>query len=181
MRLENAFTVAATPEHVWEFLMDVPRVVPCMPGAELVEAVGDDEWKSTLSVKLGPMQLVFAADVVREHADADARRVVLTTNAQETRGRGGARARITSSLAPVDEGTEVTVLTDLTLSGAAAQFGGPVVGGVARQLTERFADCLQRRLESEPEAAQPRPAEPIGGLSLVLRSLLRLLPGRGKR
>jgi len=33
MRLENAFDVPAPPEHAWRLLNDVPRVVPCMPGA----------------------------------------------------------------------------------------------------------------------------------------------------
>ena len=38
MRLENWFEVPAPPKQAWELLIDVPRVVPCMPGATLEEA-----------------------------------------------------------------------------------------------------------------------------------------------
>ena len=77
MRLENSFEVPAPPERAWALLNDVPRIVPCMPGAELTEVVGEDAWKATLHVKLGPIALQFATDVTREEADATARRVVL--------------------------------------------------------------------------------------------------------
>ena len=35
MKLENSFEVAAPPEKEWALLMDVPRIVPCMPGATI--------------------------------------------------------------------------------------------------------------------------------------------------
>jgi uncharacterized protein len=182
MRLANSFTVAAPVERVWALLIDVPAVVPCMPGAELVDTIGDDAWKTKMSVKLGPVQLIFAADVVREVADVDTRHVVLATRARELRGRGGAKAKFTSSLMPSEAGTAVNIVTDLTLSGAAAQFGGPIVSDVTRQLTERFAGCLQARLDDQPASQEATPAvKPVGGLSLVLKALYRTLFRRGER
>src|SRR5262249_30708524 len=65
MRLENSFDVAAPPETAWALLMDVPRVIPCMPGAELVETLGEDAWKARMRVKLGPISLAFLTDVKR--------------------------------------------------------------------------------------------------------------------
>ena len=32
MLLENSFDVPACPEQVWDLLMEVPHVIPCMPG-----------------------------------------------------------------------------------------------------------------------------------------------------
>jgi uncharacterized protein len=182
MQLENSFSVSAPADVVWALLVDVPEVVPCMPGAELVETLGDDRWRTKMSVKLGPVQLVFTGDVVREAADTDTRRVVLTTRAREARGRGGAHARIESSLVPAAAGTEVTIVTDIALSGAAAQFGRGVVADVARQLTERFGACLQSRLDAEPSTGSAPPAgKPVSGLALAFRALLRSLPRRGNR
>ncbi len=93
MKIENSFEVDAPPEAAWALLMDVPRVIPCMPGATLAETVDDDHWKAKLAVKLGPISLNFDADVTREAADEQAHRAVLATDARESRGRGARRRR----------------------------------------------------------------------------------------
>jgi carbon monoxide dehydrogenase subunit G len=176
MRLENSFEVPAPPERAWALLLDVPRVVPCMPGAELTETVDETHWKARIAVKLGPMAMTFGADVAQEQVDEAARRVVLSTKARELKGRGGATATIQSTLEPFDGGTRVAVVTDLQLSGPAAQFGGPVVKTVAGQLTDQFAACLQGQLADEPAPVAPQ--RPVGGLALFLRGLLARLRGR---
>jgi len=98
MRLENSFEVPAGLEQSWRLLNDVPSVVPCLPGAELVEVVGENAWKAKLHVKLGPIALQFLADIVRERSDEAAGLVVLTTKARESKGRGSAEATIESTL-----------------------------------------------------------------------------------
>jgi uncharacterized protein len=149
VRLENSFVVDAPLERAWALLNDVPAVVPCMPGASLTEVVGDDAWKATLAVRLGPISLNFAVDVTREEADEAAGRVVLSARGREVRGRGGAEARLESSLDSVEAGTAVSVVTDLTLRGAVAQQGRGVVPMVASQLTDQFAKCIAARLRAE--------------------------------
>src|SRR5205809_1832286 len=99
MRLENSFQVPGSPQDAWNLLNDVPSVVPCMPGAELTEVVGENAWKATMRVKLGPIALQFSTDVTREEADEAAKRVVLSAKGREARGRGGAQATIESTLA----------------------------------------------------------------------------------
>ena len=94
MQLENSFHVAAPLESAWLLLNDVPSVVPCMPGAELLEGGADDTWKAKLSVKLGPIALAFDTAVAREQADEATRTTKLSADARETRGRGSARATI---------------------------------------------------------------------------------------
>jgi len=183
MRLENSFEVPAPPEQAWALLLDVPRVVPCMPGATLTETVDETHWKATVDVKLGPVALTFLTDVAREEEDQVAGRVKLLANAREARGRGNAKATIDSSLVPVAGGTRVDIVTELQLTGAAAQFGRSVVPTVAGQLTADFAECLRSRLEPPPAAADEEPAlpasetaaAPLHGFSLLWRSLLRRL------
>ena len=178
MRIENSFEVPAPPDAAWDLLMDVPRVIPCMPGAELTEVLDDSNFKAKMSVKLGPMSFAFATDVKREEADGDARRAKLSARARELRGRGGGHATIESALTPVDGGTRVHIVTDMTLSGALAQYGRGMVDDVSSQLVSRFADCLKRELsaprgEAEAAPAAPAASQPLSGLPLVLGALRR--------
>ena len=178
MRLENSFDVPAPRKAAWDLLMDVPRVVPCMPGAELEETVSDSAWKAKLSVKLGPIALTFATDVAREAADEAVGQVILNSRARELRGRGGAQARIQSSLTEIEGGTRIDIVTDLTLSGAVAQYGRGIVQDVSLQLVGRFADCLKAQLVATPEeaaAAVAEQAKPVSGLSLGLGALGRAI------
>ena len=176
MRLENSFRVPAGLEQSWRLLNDVPSVVPCLPGAELVEVVGENAWKAKLHVKLGPIALQFLADIVRERSDEAAGLVVLTTKARESKGRGSAEATIESTLVAADGGTRVEIVTELALRGAVAQYGRGVIGDVASRLTAQFADCIGGKLATvESAPAAPTSPKPIPALRLVLASLRRAL------
>jgi uncharacterized protein len=155
-------------------LNDIPRVVPCMPGAELTETVDENTWKGVVHVRLGPVAFEFGTDVSRESRDDAARRVVLVTKARERRGRGSAQARIESSLAEADGKTSVEILTELNLQGAVAQYGRGLVPQIAAQLTKQFAANIASLLEREHEpveAAPPAPVKPVGGVGVGLRAL----------
>ena len=178
MKLENSFTVDASEEAAWTLLMDVPRIVPCMPGASLDEVVDDTHWKATMQVKLGPIGLTFATDVERTEANESAKRVVLKANARDVRNRGRAEATIESSLAPANGATRVDLVTDLALTGTVAQFGRGLVQDISSQLVTSFADCLQAQLSAAPKgAAEPTVAQakPVGGISLFFGAMRRKL------
>jgi uncharacterized protein len=175
MRIENVFEVPATPDIAWALLTDIPRVVPCMPGAELERTVDESSWEVLLRVKLGPISLQFRSEVTRTELNETDRRIILSVNAKEVRGRGGADATIESSLEPAGGGTRVTVVTELSLRGAVAQYGRPVVGSVAEELAKQFATCLASMLETEAPSEPPADAKPVGGLRLLLGTLWRRL------
>ena len=159
MRLENSFDVPATPEVAWLVLNDVPRVLPCMPGAELDEIVDENTFKVTLHVKVGAVSMRMKSEVRRTEVDEAAHTVVLVADAKDEKGRGGAVATITSSLAPAEGGARATVVTDVQLRGTLASIGRGVVGAVAGELTKTFAARLSEQLEdgggAPPPAAGP--------------------------
>ena len=184
MRIESSFEVPVPPAQAWELLMDVPRVIPCMPGATLTETVDDSNWKAKMSVKLGPISLSFDTDVKREESDEAAGKARLSAQARESRGRGAARATIESTLAALDSGTRVDVATELMLTGAVAQYGRGIVEDVSQRLVKSFAECLQAQLVAAPaqaEAAVAAQAKPVGGLRLGLGALWRRIAGVFRR
>ena len=186
MKLENSFEVTASTEAAWDLLMDVPRVIPCMPGAELIETIDDTHWKARMRVKLGPISLSFLTDVTREAVDEAGRRVVLGAKAREERGRGAANATIESSLVSAEGRTQVTTATDLALTGMAAQFGRGLIEDVTAQLLDSFAYCLEQQLAVESDnpssEGNPEPVEPraVSGLA-VGAAAMRSMVGRHKR
>jgi carbon monoxide dehydrogenase subunit G len=159
MRIDNEFVVQAPIDQVWEHLLDVERVAPCMPGAQLTEVVDDHTWKGKTSIKIGPVSLAFAGTVVLEERDDAAHRVKLNAKGMEQRGKGAASASVVSRLEEVDEGTKVSIETDLTISGAVAQYGRGMILDISQRLTGEFAKCLEANMAAAPDTgAEPAAA-----------------------
>jgi carbon monoxide dehydrogenase subunit G len=159
MDLKNTFDVPLSPDRTWKVLLDIKRIAPCMPGAELVEVVDPQTYKGKVSVRLGPVALSFngiAKFVEIVEAEHRARVEALGTDAK---GRGGANAQVTFRLEPAGSGTKVTVDTQLNLSGSVAQYGrgAGMIQSVAGQLIGQFAKNLEANLEAEL-ASTPEPA-----------------------
>lgn len=190
MKIENTFEVPASPDVVWDYILDVERVAPCMPGAELTEVVDDKTWKGRVNVKVGPVTLSYAGTVTLDERDEDARRMHLTAKGTETRGKGTAQAKVTATLeATGGGGTKGLLDADVTITGQAAQLARGMLGDVSQRLTGQFAECLSREMSSlsgdgSPpaggEQAQPRTSEPVQGLRLAVWAVLRAV-SRGIR
>lgn len=151
MRLEHNFTVAAPLDRAWDVLLDLDRIVPCMPGAALTSHEGD-EFTGTVRVKLGPVVMTFAGKGRFVERDAAAHRMVIEAAGRDTKGAGSARANINATLRADGDATAVAVLTDLTISGRVAQFGRGMIADVSSRLLDEFTTCLAGQL------APPTPA-----------------------
>ena len=150
MQIENKFDVAASPDRVYSFLLDVNRVVTCMPGAELSEVVDPTTFKGKVRIKVGPITAQYKGTASFAEQDVNAHRVVLKAEGRDTRGQGNASATVTATLVPDGDGTKVTVVTDLTITGKVAQFGRGVLADVSGKLLGQFVDNLERDVLSGP-------------------------------
>jgi carbon monoxide dehydrogenase subunit G len=161
VKLTNEMVVPASVEEAWAVMLDIERVASCLPGAT-IEASEGDEYKGTMKLKLGPISSSFAGTIRIEEADEAAHRAVLTARARDSRGQGTAAATITSTMAAADEGTRVTVETDLRVTGPAASFGRGVMQDVSARMLRQFAECLAAEMGSSPAtgAAEPSAAAP---------------------
>jgi uncharacterized protein len=154
MRFENKFDVDAPIESVWDALLDVERVAPTVPGAQVLEQTGDDAYKVAIKVKVGPMSMTYRGEVEIAERDEEAHRAVMKARAKEARGQGTADADVTMQLHGENGRTSATVTTEVELSGKAATMGQGVLQDVAGRLVQTFAKNLAAMLEgAEPAEA----------------------------
>ena len=142
-------------------LTDVERIAPLLPGAQLQEIEGD-EYRGVVKVKVGPITAQYKGQATFVERDEAAGRVVLRAAGRDTRGQGNASATITATMVPDGDGTKVTVVTDLTMTGKVAQFGRGVLAEVSAKLIGQFVDALEADLTSSGAADPPGVAEPTG-------------------
>jgi uncharacterized protein len=168
MRFENTFAVEAPIDAVYAALLDVERVAPCVPGAEVLERTDDGAYKVAIKVKVGPISMTYRGSVEVVEDDPEARRAVMRVRAREARGQGTADAKVQMRLAQSNGATQGAITTDVQLSGRAGSMGRGVIEDVSGRIVETFAQNLAAMLapESARAAAAPEPAEeaalPVG-------------------
>lgn len=206
MEFDNSFEVPLPPAEAWKVLLDVERIAPCLPGAELTEIIDPETFKGKVAVRLGPVALTFQGQARFEAIDEASRAATVRAQGTDTKGRGGANAKVDFSLQPAGEGSEVVIHTDLQLSGSVAQYGRGVgmIQDLASHLIGQFADNLRAEIqqsgaapaaapqaeagapaEEAPRPTKPAAAKPISGFSLLMHVLwqriVRLFTGSSSR
>lgn len=183
MLIENEIEVAAPIEDVWNYMLDVQRMSHCMPGAELTEVVNQNTFKGRVLTKLGPVSLTFNGTAQIVERDESARRIVVKATGAEAKGKGQAELTVTSTMQSTGSGTRIKVSQDLTLTGAAAQYGRGMIQDVAGVLMKQFADCIQqdigraRRGEGPVQGA----TAPVQGMSVGVQAAKSAAKRFGKR
>src|SRR5215831_13138967 len=158
MQIENEFEVLASPDRVYAFLLDVNRVVACMPGAELSEVVDPTTFKGRVKIKVGPITVSYNGTARIAESDEARRVATLQADGRETTGPGSARATATMAVEPSGDGAStVRLTTDFTVAGRIANFGRGVMEDVSKRLVSQMADCIKANLETAPET-EPAPA-----------------------
>jgi uncharacterized protein len=198
MEFDNSFEVPLPPAQAWKVLLDIERIAVCMPGAELTEVLGNNSYKGKINVRLGPVALTFAGTVKFDEIDESKHTARVSAQGTDAKGRGGANASSVFHLEPAGAGSKVLVHSNLTLSGAVAQYGRGVgiIQATATQIMNQFAKCLKDKLAQEQPAAAasptqaspsiappaaPQAAQPISGFSLMAQVFWSWLTGLFKR
>jgi carbon monoxide dehydrogenase subunit G len=159
VKIEDEFRVDVPVDEAWKVLLDVERIAPCMPGAQLQEIEGE-EYRGIVKVKVGPITAQYKGAARIVEADESAHTVVLKAEGRDTRGQGNASATVTATLTPDAGGTVVRIDTDLNITGKVAQFGRGVMADVSSKLLGQFADNLERDVLSGNGAAAPAAEAP---------------------
>lgn len=185
MLIENNFPVAADPDRVFRFLQDPNNVVACMPGAELVEDLGNDTYRGRVRIKIGPVTAAYTGVARIARSDPAERITVLLAEGRDARGNGAAKATATMRVFGNDRGNGSTVelSTELSVQGKLAQFGRSVMADVSSRMVGEMAAKVREMIEahSDAEPAAPNEAIRAGGLfRAVIGGFFRRLFGRGR-
>jgi carbon monoxide dehydrogenase subunit G len=154
MEITDRFRVSTPIEETWKVLLDIERIAPCLPGAQLQEIDGD-EFRGVVKVKVGPITAQYKGAARLEEVDEAQRRIVIDASGRDTRGQGNASAKILVTMTGDESGTEVSVHTDLSITGKVAQFGRGVLGDVSAKLLGQFVERLEADVLSGDPADPP--------------------------
>lgn len=182
MRIENYFEIPLPPAAAWPILMDVPQTAACFPGASGIEPIGADQYKGRVTVKLGPLTMIFSGNLRLEARDDAAHSAVIKASWTEVKGRGNADTVTRFALHEQGAGTRVCLHSDLQLAGQVAQYGrgAGMISNISAQLIAAFAQNLHARILAAgaggADVVTPAVAE-ISGLALIAKALGNRLKG----
>src|SRR4051794_35949585 len=162
MKFENTFAVDAPIDEVYATLLDVERVAPCVPGAEVLEKTGDNAYQVAIKVRVGPISMTYRGNVEIVERDDANHRAVMRARARETRGQGTADARVDLSLVQEGPTTNGTMVADVQLAGRAAAMGRGVIQDVSAKLVSTFAQNLETMLSGGGAAAEEAAPQATG-------------------
>src|SRR3954469_11984267 len=160
MKFENTFAVDAPIDEVYATLLDVERVAPCVPGAEVLEKTGDNAYQVAIKVRVGPISMTYRGNVEIVERDDENHRAVMRARARETRGQGTADARVDLSLVQEGPTTKGTMVADVQLAGRAAAMGRGVIQDVSAKIVTTFSQTLEQMLGGGGPAAEPQATGP---------------------
>ncbi len=176
MLISQSFDIAQPIDAVWKFFDDIPQVAASIPGANLTNEITKEHYEGDVIVSAGPVKLEFAGTALVKSRDDAKKVLVLDASGADKKGRGAASALLTASLSPIASGTKVSLSLDLTISGAAAQYGRGLVNDVTAVLVNSAAENMSNRMDAISKGLDPNSvagAKSASGLSIGLNAAKR--------
>jgi 2-furoyl-CoA dehydrogenase large subunit len=137
---EGSAEVGATPQAVWDMLLDPNTLQAVIPGCHSVEKISDTHFRAEVTLGIGPVKGKYRAEVKLSDLDPP-HAVILSGAADGALGHGAGEGRIT--LTPRDDGgTTVTYKYDAEIGGKVASIGGRLLDGATRVIIGQFFSAL---------------------------------------
>ena len=194
MEIKNSFTVSSDIKTSWNILLDIERIAPCMPGAELTAVIDDTHYKGNAKLRVGPVSLTFSGEAEITEVDEVNFTAQVPAKGNDTKGRGAADAYVVFALSEDGEQTRVDVSTELNLSGSVAQYGraSGLIDAIASQIISDFTDNLESEIANEKTLSteikkstdtnqtgvSKKSDNSISGLSLFFRAIWAMILGK---
>ena len=143
MKISGSYEFNASAQKVWEALTNPESLAGCIPGCEGMETVGEDEYRTVMTVGVGPVRGRYNAKITLADKDPfSSFRLVLEGNGPMGFANGEAVITLTE-----DGGrTTVAVESDAQVGGTVARVGQRLMDSVGRMLLDRFFNCLRESI-----------------------------------
>lgn len=154
MELSDSRLIAASPDAVWQAILDPEVLKACIPGCESLTGSVETGYEAVVVQKVGPVSARFTgvvtlSDIVQGQA--------LTITGEGKGGAAGfAKGGAKVSLAPEGEGTRLTYEVKASVGGKIAQLGSRIIDGFVKKLADQFFENFATAVAPpapEPEAA----------------------------
>jgi uncharacterized protein len=147
--INKSFVVNEPIDKVWASLSDPSQVVSSVPGASLTNQIDDDNFEGAVTLKFGPVKTSYKGKITFQERDAGNYKMVMKGAGTDTKGKGGADMLMTGILSSIDDGTEVNVNMEVTVTGMLAQFGSRLINDVSSSVFDQFVGNFKKQLAGE--------------------------------
>ena len=144
--------IGASREEVWRTLLDPEALAAVIPGCRRLDRVGENDYRATVSLGVGPVRGTFEARVKLSELDPPSA-ATLSGGLDGPLGSSSGSGRV--RLEPVAEGTRISYTFEVAVSGKVAAVGGRMLEGASRLLVKQFFERLGARIGGAPIAEAP--------------------------
>ena len=144
MKLRGTYRFQASPERLWDALLDPDLVKECIPGVKTFSEIAPDKYRVEVALRVGIVSATYIGTM--ELAD----KVPHSSYRMIVRGSGvrtnlSAQGKI--ALSAEDGGTTLSFNGDVQVTGVLARVGQRLMTNVAQQQIGRFFNCLNSKID----------------------------------
>lgn len=149
MKIEGSFTMKASIQRVWDFLLAPGTLASCIPGAEKMEPVDDKTWEGVVKQKVGPIGIKLG--FTQSLTEVDPPKHIKAVGRGSAAGGAGTFTQETIvDLKEIAGGeVEVAYSSNVSLVGRLATFGERIMRAKVDKVGNEFIQNLQNKLKSE--------------------------------
>ena len=139
VKLDKRYELGVPAQNAWAVLSDLESVASCMPGASLGEKLGDNAYKGSVKVKVGPATAQFGGEVEILSMDVANKSLVLKGKGAD-KGGSSASMELEATIEEADGQSILVGLATVIVNGKFAQFGGRMMVQVSDVILRQFVD-----------------------------------------